>query len=108
MSTLLFEIGAEELPPSELPSVLAALREAAIQAVHDQDVEPGKFVVVRRRHAVVHAVREGRHIHDVANLGTLPALSVHVYSPALTRRTRYAVAGDRLERTGLERAGEHW
>jgi mannose-6-phosphate isomerase-like protein (cupin superfamily) len=49
-----------------------------------------------------------RHIHDVANLGTLPTLSVHVYSPALTRMTRYAVAGDRLERTGVERAGENW
>jgi hypothetical protein len=33
---------------------------------------------------------------------------VHVFSPALTRLTRYAVAGERLQRTGVERAGEDW
>jgi hypothetical protein len=49
-----------------------------------------------------------RHVHEVSNLGSLPALSVHVYSPALTRMTRYAVVGDQLEATGVKRAGADW
>jgi hypothetical protein len=65
--------------------------------VHDRDLDAGEGRSFGRRH-----------IHDVANLGPLPALSVHVFSPALTRLTRYAVAGERLQRTGVERAGEDW
>ncbi|WP_270889762.1 cysteine dioxygenase [Pedococcus sp. 5OH_020] len=50
----------------------------------------------------------GHHVHNVTNLGERPALSVHVYSPALRGMTRYAVAGDTLEAVGVERAGEQW
>lgn len=49
-----------------------------------------------------------RHVHHVANAGDTPALSVHVYSPALTHLTRYAVLDGRLEATGVEKAGEDW
>jgi len=49
-----------------------------------------------------------RHIHSVANLGDRPALSVHVYSPALRGMTRYALLGTTLRETGVERAGEQW
>jgi predicted metal-dependent enzyme (double-stranded beta helix superfamily) len=39
----------------------------------------------------------GAHIHDIANLGTTPALSVHVYAPRLTTMTFYEVRDGRLE-----------
>jgi quercetin dioxygenase-like cupin family protein len=48
------------------------------------------------------------HVHNVTNLGDRPALSVHVYSPALRGMTRYALLGGRLRETGIERAGEQW
>jgi hypothetical protein len=48
-----------------------------------------------------------RHVHNVVNLGDRPALSVHVYSPALHGTTRYAVLGNALRQTGIERAGEN-
>ncbi|MGA8979169.1 MAG: cysteine dioxygenase [Pedococcus sp.] len=50
----------------------------------------------------------GHHVHDVANLGTVPALSVHVYSPALRGMTRYALQDGSLRATGIEKAGEQW
>jgi hypothetical protein len=89
---------------------------------HDHGVAEGAFVTVRGMltetawsgggfHGRELGSGEGRsfgarHVHEVANLGSLPALSVHVYSPALTRLTRYAVVGDHLAPTGVERAGE--
>lgn len=48
------------------------------------------------------------HVHNVTNLGDRPALSVHVYSPALRGMTRYALVEDRLRQVGVERAGEQW
>lgn len=91
---------------------------------HDHDASEGAFLTVRGTltettwsrgefHDRELTAGEGRsfgaqHVHEVSNLGSLPALSVHVYSPALTRMTRYAVVGDRVESTGVERAGEHW
>ncbi len=50
----------------------------------------------------------GHHVHDVANLGDTPALSVHVYSPALRGMTRYALLDGTLRATGVSRAGEQW
>ena len=50
----------------------------------------------------------GHHVHNVSNLGDRPALSVHVYSPALRGMTRYALLGGVLRQTGVERAGEQW
>jgi quercetin dioxygenase-like cupin family protein len=37
------------------------------------------------------------YVHDVRNLATSPAVSVHAYSPPLTSMTFYDLAGDRLE-----------
>jgi quercetin dioxygenase-like cupin family protein len=48
------------------------------------------------------------HVHHVANLGESPAISVHVYSPALRGMTRYARVDGALRPTGVERAGESW
>lgn len=44
-------------------------------------------------------------VHDVVNLGTEPALSVHVYSPALSSMTFYGVVGGELCATRTVRYG---
>ncbi|HEV7173815.1 cysteine dioxygenase family protein [Pedococcus sp.] len=49
-----------------------------------------------------------RHVHNVRNLGDRPAVSVHVYSPALRGLTRYALIGGRLQQTSVERVGSQW
>lgn len=49
-----------------------------------------------------------RHTHNVANNTDLPAVSVHVYAPALHRMNRYAVEGDLLRLVVSERAGADW
>lgn len=50
----------------------------------------------------------GAHVHDIVNLGTTPALSVHVYAPRLTTMTFYEITEGRLEtgRTVRYRLGE--
>ena len=45
-----------------------------------------------------------RYIHHVTNHGTLPAVSVHAYSPPLPPMRRYELAGGRLRYTGTEPA----
>jgi len=37
------------------------------------------------------------HVHDIVNLGTAPAISVHVYAPRLTSMTYYAFDNGRLD-----------
>lgn len=49
-----------------------------------------------------------RHIHRVDNLSDRPAVSLHVYSPALTRMTRFRIGTGGLEPTAVERAGAQW
>ena len=39
---------------------------------------------------------EAPHVHDLINVGPLPAISVHAYSPRLTAMTHYDVANGRL------------
>jgi hypothetical protein len=48
------------------------------------------------------------HIHQLANAGTQPAVSLHVYGPALREMTRYRVEENRLVVTAVERAGADW
>lgn len=48
------------------------------------------------------------HIHQIVNRGSRPAVSLHVYGPALTRMTRYRIEGDRLLPAAVERAGADW
>lgn len=48
-----------------------------------------------------------RHVHDVAATGG-PAVSLHVYAPALTRMTRYGLDDGRLVTLASERAGADW
>ncbi len=49
-----------------------------------------------------------RHVHRVTNTGTVPAVSLHVYAPALTRMTRYDLTDGQLRIRTVERAGEDW
>lgn len=48
------------------------------------------------------------HVHQVTNVGVLPAVSVHVYNPRLTVMSTYRIAGCGLQRTGTEKAGVDW
>ena len=49
-----------------------------------------------------------RHIHRITNRSSRPAVSVHVYGPALTTMTRYRIGGDGLEVLTVEQAGVQW
>jgi hypothetical protein len=49
-----------------------------------------------------------RHVHQIVNSGTVPAVSVHLYSPVLTRMTRYAVEHGVLRTVAVEQAGRDW
>jgi predicted metal-dependent enzyme (double-stranded beta helix superfamily) len=48
------------------------------------------------------------HIHDVANLGTVPAISLHAYAPELTAMTQYVLENQRLRVASSERAAVDW
>jgi len=39
---------------------------------------------------------EAPHIHDLVNLGAVPAISVHAYAPRLTAMTHYDIAQGQL------------
>ncbi|SCG49189.1 Cysteine dioxygenase type I [Micromonospora echinaurantiaca] len=49
-----------------------------------------------------------RHVHVVTNRGLEPAVSVHVYRPALRRMTRYRLADGRLRVAEVAEAGVAW
>jgi len=49
-----------------------------------------------------------RYVHRVANTGTVPAVSVHCYAPALTSMTRYDLVDGRLRVAAVARAGVAW
>src|SRR3954468_3969523 len=49
-----------------------------------------------------------RHIHRITNRSSRPAVSIHVYGPALTTMTRYHLSADGLEVRTVEKAGVQW
>jgi hypothetical protein len=49
-----------------------------------------------------------RHVHRIVNTDPVPAVSLHVYAPALSRMTRYELSGGRLLVTSVEREGADW
>lgn len=61
-----------------------------------------ELTVGRLRHFGPH------HVHRVTNEGSEPAVSVHVYTPALLRMHTYSVVEGLLLHTGSERAGVDW
>ena len=65
--------------------------------------------LVRNEFADGKGHRFGRHhIHQVTNESDRPAVSLHVYGPALTTMNRYRVDGSRLSLTEVDRAGAAW
>ena len=48
------------------------------------------------------------HLHDVSNVTTAPAVSVHAYSPPLTAMRRYEMTASGLALVGTERAELDW
>lgn len=87
---------------------------------HDHGGSAGAFVVVtgRLREDTAAATRtlgagqgrqfDARHVHRVSNDGSIPAVSIHVYSPALTSMTRYELVGGSLRPLAVEHAGVDW
>ncbi|QLQ35554.1 cysteine dioxygenase [Micromonospora robiginosa] len=49
-----------------------------------------------------------RHVHQVTNRGDQPAVSVHVYRPALRRMTRYRLDAGGLRVAEVAEAGVAW
>jgi hypothetical protein len=49
-----------------------------------------------------------RHVHRIVNAGAVPAVSLHVYAPALREMTRYRIDGGVLSVAVVERAGVDW
>jgi predicted metal-dependent enzyme (double-stranded beta helix superfamily) len=49
-----------------------------------------------------------RHIHRITNRSGRPAVSVHVYGPALRTMTRYRIGAAGLEVRVVEKAGVQW
>ncbi|MCU7729717.1 cysteine dioxygenase family protein [Actinoplanes sp. KI2] len=49
-----------------------------------------------------------RHIHRITNRSPRPAVSIHVYGPALSTMTRYRLGAGGLEVLTVERAGVQW
>jgi mannose-6-phosphate isomerase-like protein (cupin superfamily) len=92
--------------------------------LHDHGGSAGAFVVVSGA-LTEHTVRGGRlvgaalpagagrrfgarHVHGVTNSGDVPAISIHVYAPALRSMTRYRLDDGRLRVAEVERAGVSW
>jgi predicted metal-dependent enzyme (double-stranded beta helix superfamily) len=48
------------------------------------------------------------HVHRVVNAGTRPAVTVHVYGPALKAMTRYRLHEGRLSVESITQAGADW
>jgi predicted metal-dependent enzyme (double-stranded beta helix superfamily) len=96
--------------------------------LHDHGTSAGAFSVVRgaltervvgagrsslRQSASELSAGRVRHfgphyVHQVTNTGTEAAVSVHVYTPALSWMNTYRIDGPALVRTGTERAGVDW
>src|SRR5438270_7869958 len=49
-----------------------------------------------------------RYVHQVTNTGTVAAVSVHVYTPALTVMNRYRLEPAGLRHLSVEQAGVNW
>ena len=49
-----------------------------------------------------------RHVHRITNRSSRPAVSIHVYGPALSTMTRYRLGFEGLEVLQVEKAGVQW
>jgi hypothetical protein len=48
------------------------------------------------------------YVHQVTNTGAIPAVSVHVYTPALTVMNHYRLEPQGLRHLAVEQAGVDW
>jgi predicted metal-dependent enzyme (double-stranded beta helix superfamily) len=70
---------------------------------------PGRSGVRQRMAAAGSVTSFGAgHLHDVGNVATAPAISVHAYSPPLTAMRRYEMSASGLALVGTERAELDW
>lgn len=71
---------------------------------------PGRPPVEVTRELVAgHCRAFGPHyVHHVANTGTVPAVSVHVYTPGLSLMNCYQVESGQLRHAGVEQPGVDW
>ena len=69
----------------------------------------GSYEIVRDlAHPRVRTFGEA-HVHDVANRGRIPAISLHVYAPALETMRRFVLDDQgQVQVVSLERAGSDW
>jgi Cysteine dioxygenase type I len=75
---------------------VSVIRGALVEAVPRHD-DAGHLTLVRRELRAGATLGFGAgHVHDVTNESDEHALSLHVYSPALTSMTYYELAGDEL------------
>jgi len=51
---------------------------------------------------------DSHHVHEIVNDSDRPAVSVHVYAPALSSMHRYRIEDGILHLTSSERAGADW
>jgi hypothetical protein len=49
-----------------------------------------------------------RHVHRITNRSGHPAISIHVYAPALTTMTRYRISANGLDVAVVEQASVQW
>jgi predicted metal-dependent enzyme (double-stranded beta helix superfamily) len=97
---------------------------------HDHGGSAGTFVTLRgvltERHAevgygpprIMSGARElvagtlrsfgSRHVHQVTNQGVEPAVSLHVYAPALVEMHQYEAHGNALHVTNSQLVGVNW
>lgn len=92
--------------------------------LHDHGGSAGGFVVVQgtlteqtigggRVFTRTLLAGEGRrfgshHVHGIANAARTPAVSLHVYGPALRTMTRYRLEGNELRTLAVDTAGAQW
>lgn len=94
-------------------------------ALHDHGAATGAFavaagtlterVVSRGGVEVTRTLAAGRvrafgphYVHQVSNTGTVPAVSVHVYTPGLSTMNTYRTAPDGIRHVSVEHAGASW
>jgi len=75
--------------------------------LHEHSVRRNRLLTTSRRPGQVRVFGE-HHLHDVVNVGSEPAVSVHVYSPTITRMIRYRWTRRGAVVTAVEHAGADW
>ena len=80
---------------------VSVIKGSLVESVPWRD-DTGRLTLVRQElHAGASLGFGARHVHDVINESEALALSLHVYSPALTSMTYYDVEGDQLVVRGV-------